>query len=153
LSISICIIVQTDEICIFCLQQTITLSLERLLFGEFLTVRSWHKVTSSQSTTKQAFTVGGIYHITIRLSLEPDRPYLGLTGRWRFYVKAVSSACWNVCFRTFLGGANDTELTFDCRKSGRSALCSVSCHSRQPFMFFSTWKRCLVSKDAALQPC
>ena len=44
----------------------------------------WHKVSFSQSTTKQAFSVGGIYHVTVRLSLEPDRPFLGHTGLWRF---------------------------------------------------------------------
>lgn len=36
---------------------------------------------------------------------------IGLSRPWRFYVKAVSSASWNVCFRKFLGGANDTLLT------------------------------------------
>jgi hypothetical protein len=35
----------------------------------------WHKVSSSQSTTKQAFSVGGIYHVTVRLSLETDRHF------------------------------------------------------------------------------
>jgi hypothetical protein len=34
-------------------------------------------IFSSQSTTKQAFSVGGIYHVTVRLSLEPDRHFLG----------------------------------------------------------------------------
>jgi hypothetical protein len=40
----------------------------------------WHKVSSSQSTTKQAFSVGGIYHVTVRLSLEPDCHFLGALG-------------------------------------------------------------------------
>src|SRR5450759_744453 len=44
---------------------------------------------------------GGMYHATVRLSLEPDRHFLGHTGRWRFPEKAVGSACWNVCFRNF----------------------------------------------------
>ena len=39
--------------------------------------RNWHKVSSSQSTTKQAFSIGGIYHVTVRFSLEPDRHFLG----------------------------------------------------------------------------
>jgi hypothetical protein len=57
---------------------------ERLQWGNFVTVRYWHKVSSSQSTTKQAFSIGGMYHATVRLSLEPDRHFLGLTGLGRF---------------------------------------------------------------------
>jgi hypothetical protein len=26
---------------------------------------------------------GGIYHVIVRLSLEPDRPYLGLSRLWQ----------------------------------------------------------------------
>jgi hypothetical protein len=50
-------------------------------------------VSSSQSTTKQAFSIGGIYHVTVRFSLEPDRHFLGQTGLWEFY---GSAACWMV---------------------------------------------------------
>ena len=70
----------------------------------------WHKVSSSQSTTKQAFSIGGIYHVTVRFSLEPDRHFLG--GLWRFYEKAVGAACRDVRFNFF-------ELSLSTR-SGRS---------------------------------
>jgi hypothetical protein len=50
---------------------------------------------------------GGMYHATVRLSLEPDRHFLGLRRRWGFYEKAVGSACRNVCFRKF------RTVTFD----------------------------------------
>jgi hypothetical protein len=70
-------------------------------------------MSSSQSTTKQAFSVGGIYHVTVRLSLEPDRPYLGLTGRWRFYEKGVGSACRDVRFQLFRTVTFDTKESFE----------------------------------------
>ena len=50
---------------------------------------------------------GGMYHATVRLSLEPDRHFLGLTGRWRFYEKGVGSACRDVRFQLF------RTVTFD----------------------------------------
>jgi hypothetical protein len=56
---------------------------------------------------------GGMYHATVRLSLEPDRPYLGHTGRWRFPEKAVGTACLNVCFRKFREGTFDTKPSFN----------------------------------------
>jgi hypothetical protein len=34
---------------------------------------------------------GGMYHATVRLSLEPDRHFLG-AGRWRIYKMAVTAA-------------------------------------------------------------
>jgi hypothetical protein len=34
-----------------------------------------------------------IYHAKVRLSLEPDRHFLGQTGLWEFY---GSAACWMV---------------------------------------------------------
>src|SRR5450759_1814950 len=79
---------------------------------------SWHKVSSSQSTTKQAFSIGGIYHVTVRFSLEPDRPFLGLSGPWRFYEKAVSAACRGVRFQLFRTVTFDTYGTFSVAKSG-----------------------------------
>ena len=79
----------------------------RVLLGE-ATVGFWHKVSSSQSTTKQAFSVGGIYHVTVRLSLEPDRHFLGLTGLWRFAEKGIGSIRWNVRFQLFRTVTNDT---------------------------------------------
>ena len=36
--------------------------------------------------------VGGIYHVIVCLSLEPDRHFLGQTGLWRSYKKAGNSA-------------------------------------------------------------
>jgi hypothetical protein len=36
--------------------------------------------------------VGGIYHVIVRFSLEPDRHFLGQTGLWRSYKKAGNSA-------------------------------------------------------------
>jgi hypothetical protein len=77
-----------------------------------LNFRNWHKVSSSQSTTKQAFSVGGIYHVTVRLSLEPDRHFLGLCGRWRFHEKAVGTACLNVRFQVFRTITFDTLQNF-----------------------------------------
>jgi hypothetical protein len=44
---------------------------------------------------------GVIYHAIVRLSLEPDRHFLGHTGLWRFAEKAVSAACWKVRFQYF----------------------------------------------------
>ena len=55
--------------------------------------------------------VVGIYNVIGRLSLEPDRHFLGLTGLWRFYEKAVGSACWNVRFQLFRTVTIDTLLT------------------------------------------
>src|SRR5450759_5233510 len=75
--------------------------------------RNWHKVSSSQSTTKQAFSVGGIYHVTVRLSLEPDRHFLGLSRRWRFPEMAVGAACCNVRFQLF------RTVTFETKRSVR----------------------------------
>jgi hypothetical protein len=51
---------------------------------------------------------GGMYHATVRLSLEPDRHFLGLTGLPWFAETAVGTACFNVCFRKFRGGTFDT---------------------------------------------
>jgi hypothetical protein len=45
--------------------------------------------------------VGGNLHVTVRLSLETDRHFLGLTGLWRFAEKVVGAACWNIRFQLF----------------------------------------------------
>jgi len=45
--------------------------------------------------------VGGIYHVIVRLSLEPYRHFLGLTGRWRFPNYAVGASCMDVCLQLF----------------------------------------------------
>ena len=50
---------------------------------------------------------GGMYHATVRLSLEPDRHFLGRSGLWRFAEKAVGAACWKVRFQYF------RTVTFD----------------------------------------
>jgi hypothetical protein len=49
-----------------------------------------HKVSSSQSTTKQAFSIGGIYHVTVRFSLEPDRHFLGALPDSGDFLKMVA---------------------------------------------------------------
>jgi hypothetical protein len=70
-------------------------------------------IFSSQSTTKQAFSVGGIYHVTVRLSLEPDRHFLGRSGLWRFAEKAVGAACWKVRFQHSRTVTFDTQQPID----------------------------------------
>jgi hypothetical protein len=45
----------------------------------------------------------------VRLSLEPDRPYLSQTGLWRSYEKAVGVACWKIRFQFFRTVTNDTN--------------------------------------------
>jgi hypothetical protein len=57
---------------------------------------------------------------------QPDRLLLGLSGPCRFYVKAVCSACWNVCFWKFLEGANDTVQIIDLLGS-RTSKFALSC--------------------------
>jgi hypothetical protein len=64
--------------------------------------------------------VGGIYHATARLSLEPDRPFLGLSGLWQFSEKAVGTACWNVRFQLFRTVTFDTKRPVSLAKSGLS---------------------------------
>ena len=86
---------------------------ECLLWGRNANSRLWHKVSSSQSTTKQAFSIGGIYDVTVRFSLEPDRPFLGLSRRWRFSERGVGSACRNVRFKIFRIVTFDTLPPFD----------------------------------------
>src|SRR5450759_703110 len=56
---------------------------------------------------------GGTYHATVRLSLEPDRHFLGLSRRWRFPEMAVGAACCNVRFQLF------RTVTFDTKRSVR----------------------------------
>jgi hypothetical protein len=51
---------------------------------------------------------GGMYHATVRLSLEPDHHFLGLSGHWRLPEKAVGAACCNVRFQLFRTVTNDT---------------------------------------------
>lgn len=48
-----------------------------------------------EDTTSGHPDVGGIYHLIVRLILEPDHHFLGLTGLWEFSKKAVGSACRN----------------------------------------------------------
>jgi hypothetical protein len=44
---------------------------------------------------------GGMYHATVRFSLEPDCHFLGLSGRWRFAEIAVGAVCVGVRFQIF----------------------------------------------------
>jgi hypothetical protein len=59
-----------------------------------------------------------MYHATVRLSLEPDRPFLGHTGLWWFAEKTVGAARWNVCLQLFRIVTFDTEQTFNVEVSG-----------------------------------
>jgi hypothetical protein len=60
---------------------------------------------------------GGIYHATVRLSLEPDRHFLGLTGLWRFSKNGIDSACGNVRFQVFRTVTNDIYQSYVCPQS------------------------------------
>jgi hypothetical protein len=63
---------------------------------------------------------GGMYHATVRLSLEPDLPYLGLSGLWRFYENGIGSACWKVRYQILRTVTFDTYQMVNFPDSGSS---------------------------------